>query len=685
MILRKIKVENFRLLKNFEIKLKDDLSLIIGKNNCGKTSVLVILNKMLNSLKIMWEDINLDKQQELYKKIKKFVRNNDKPIEGLECIKLQLFIEYSDEDSYTNIQKFMMDLNPKNNIILLEFIVLIDENRILKLKSLIKDKKLNNFLSFSKFMKKNFSDFFIFQKHSRRYDPDLKQVTKEKSEQLENKDIQKVIKITGIQADRAVSNNEKNHVLSNLTEQYYNIYKSDESEKSEVFERLQKAIESADKELYGIYNGGKEKGIFSEVIEVIGKYGGQDSQDSKVQIAIESSISEKNLLTGNTCLYYMQGENTSLPETYNGLGYLNLIGILFEIETKITELYSKPADINILYIEEPEAHTHPQLQYIFIRNIKEHIKKHKEFLLKEKNKNIQVVLTSHSSHIVSECDFDDIIYLKRKKDIVTAKNFTSLKKEYKESEAEGFKFVKQYLTLNRNELFFADKAICIEGDTERILIPMMMKKIDLETQGKEEIPLLSQNISIIETGAYSHIFMPLFKFLGIKILIITDIDAVKKEKKKGKNGVEKIIYSSCAPEGATHTSNASIKYFFADDKVPEQDIPFKILISKKFEEKEKENIRIAYQILENEYQARSFEDAFVALNKKFIIKKKEEFKKFGALKSFEKIGNVYKFTSEKIEKKSTFATSILYYGGENGEEWEVPKYIKEGLEWLKKN
>lgn len=30
-----------------------------------------------------------------------------------------------------------------------------------------------------------------------------------------------------------------------------------------------------------------------------------------------------------------------------------------------------PADINILFIEEPEAHTHPQLQYIFIKNIKE--------------------------------------------------------------------------------------------------------------------------------------------------------------------------------------------------------------------------------------------------------------------------------------------------------------------------
>ena len=30
--------------------------------------------------------------------------------------------------------------------------------------------------------------------------------------------------------------------------------------------------------------------------------------------------------------------------------------------------------------------------------------------------------------------------------------------------------------------FFADKVICIEGDTERILMPMMMHKLDKEIE-----------------------------------------------------------------------------------------------------------------------------------------------------------------------------------------------------------
>ena len=70
------------------------------------------------------------------------------------------------------------------------------------------------------------------------------------------------------------------------------------------------------------------------------------------------------------------------------------------------------------------------------------------------------------------------------------------------------------MTLNRAELFFADKAILIEGDTERILIPAMMKKIDEESSVEDE-KLLSQNISIVEVGAYSQVYEKLIS-LGLK-------------------------------------------------------------------------------------------------------------------------------------------------------------------------
>lgn len=695
MILKKMEVKNFRLLKDFKLNFKDELSLVIGKNNCGKTSALIILDKMLNSSKIMWEDINLEYQKDLYKKIMDFDMSDQEKVESLEAVNLQLFIEYNDNDSYANIQKFMMDLSPDNNTIVLEFISLIPVKKIIELKEIINEKKLKDFISFSKFVSKNFSNFFETKKYSRGFDAELNQITQDRSEEIDNKDIQKVIKVAGIRADRAVSNDDRNHVLSGLTGKYFSSYKAAKDESESVFTRLEEKLEEADKELYRIYNGEKSEsgetidGIFSNVIGVIKTYGGAENG---IDIAIESSISEKNLLSDNTNLSYRQGEDCSLPETYNGLGYLNLIGILFEIETKIQELFEQPADINLLYIEEPEAHTHPQLQYIFIRNIKQHIKTHRNKLLKDRNKQLQIIITSHSSHIVSECNFDDIIYLKKNGNKVRAKSFNSLKEEYGGDKQKGFKFVKQYLTINRSELFFADKAICIEGDTERILMPMMMHKIDNKEKPTEDtMPLLSQNISVIEIGAHFHTFMPLFSFLGTKVLFVTDIDSVKAEKKIDKNGKEKTVYPSCHPDEGTHTSNASIKEFFGDE-IDTSNNQFKELIGKNAENKIKDNMRIAYQIPESDggYQASSFEDAFIALNKDFILKNKEGFHEYGALKNFENTdienGNYYNFALNNVKKKPAFASSILYFDDENGkddEKWKVPKYIEEGLLWIR--
>lgn len=549
-------------------------------------------------------------------------------------------------------------------------------------------KNIEDFKSFSKFMSKNFSNLFEMKKYSRGFDIESNQITQDRSEEIDNKDIQKVIKVAGIRADRAVSNDDRNHVLSGLTGKYFSSYKAAKDESESVFIRLEEKLEEADKELYKIYNGEKIEsgevidGIFSDVIDVIKTYGGAENG---IDIAIESSISEKNLFSDNTNLSYRQGRDCSLPETYNGLGYLNLIGILFEIETKIQELFEQPADINLLYIEEPEAHTHPQLQYIFIRNIKSHIKAHRNKLLKEKNKQLQILITSHSSHIVSECNFDDIIYLKKNGNTVIAKSFNSLKEEYGGDEQKGFKFVKQYLTMNRSELFFTDKAICIEGDTERILMPMMMHKIDNKEKPKADlIPLLSQNISIIEVGAHSHIFIPLFEFLGIKVLIITDVDAAT----KNNNG----RYVKSHPQEAKYTSNASIKDFFKDTCLDESNNEFEELLKKTPEDKIKNNIRIAYQIPETdgEYQASSFEDAFIALNKDFILKNKEGLCEYGALKDFSndeiENGDYYNFTLNNVKKKSAFASSLLYFDDENGEEdekWAVPHYIEEGLLWIR--
>lgn len=664
-------------MKDFSLELKNDLSLIVGKNNCGKTSVLSVLEKIFNkssSNTLTWEDISLSHRKEIYEKVKLVSDISEKDWEPILGINLQIWIQYSEIDSYQNIQTFMMDLNPDNNFIILEFTYIIPIQELRDLNFQVSD-FIDDFSKFESFMKKNMSKFFEMQIYSLGYDPLTQKVTEEKSDLLEMKDICKLIKVRGISASREVSNKENNHSLSKTSNRFYKLNNGEDID-SNAINLLQSAILKADETLTKAYSGDdSNEGIFTPVFERVKRFGGNDSE---AELAIHSSLSEKDILSNNTTLYYKH-DDSLLPETYNGLGYLNLYGIIFEIETVMADIKKEPADINLVYIEEPESHTHPQLQYIFIKNIKDLLKEHDDELkARGDTSGIQTLITTHSSHIVSDCNFDDLIYFKRDNGTAVSKAFNSLKEEYGDEQL-GYKFVKQYLTLNSSELFFADKVICVEGDTERILIPTMMQKVDIANpinQASNTMPLLSQNISIIETGAHSQVFRKLFDFLGIKVLIITDIDPANKNENNRMN--------SCSAVDATSTTNTSIKSFFniSGDEI------FSIVTQKSFAEKitSDDRIRIAYQIPEdaNGYQPASFEDAFIGLNKEFIINQKDGLIEYEALKNFDdgEIEDFYKFARDKVNKKSAFASSLLYFEDEENT-WKVPNYISEGLLWLR--
>ncbi|HIP11639.1 MAG TPA: ATP-dependent endonuclease, partial [Arcobacter sp.] len=358
------------------------------------------------------------------------------------------------------------------------------------------------------------------------------------------------------------------------------------------------------------------------------------------------------------------------------------------------ELSEKPADINLLFIEEPEAHTHPQMQYIFIENIKKLIGRGIE---REdgQNRDLQTIISTHSSHIASKSDFNDIKYFKKENNQVISKNLKDLEAEYNgDNDEEGrqhFKFLKQYLTLHRAELFFADKAIFIEGDTERILLPAMMKKIDQEDVDREHTALLSQNISIVEVGAYAHVFEKFIDFIGVKSLIITDIDSAKECKNK----------CEVSSVDARITTNASLSFFYKENT-----LEYFLELSLENKKLKKDNIRkewiqdidgclvCIYQIEEDTYTARSFEDAFFHINKEFFTENISNFSMGIKNPRYMNVGHekykddVYFWAENCVEKKPALAMEILLNSeidteGNQFSNWNIPQYIKEGLEWLR--
>ena len=694
MKITKIKVKNFRLLKEFELDLEENLSLVIGKNNCGKTTLLSILDKFIGSQsisnKFSFDDFNSELKDELKEKV---ITSDDTGYFG---ISLKLFIEYDDMDDLSNIgNSVIMDLDPENKTIVLvfeykldDFQRLVNDYQAFQIKENEKSEELQK--DFFYFMKMNHKEHFSLYTKSIEFNNTTKVENDDVFIDLKKEKVQidKIINFKIIDAKRNVSNKEPEKSLSSLSSKIYKKVEAGEEEK-EGIEKFKDALIETDGKLNDVYDD-----IFSEVLDDVKQFGGIRPDDTNIKIV--STLQHRDLLDGNTTVMYSINENHDLPESYNGLGYMNLISMIFEIKILIhefkRELSEKPADINLLFIEEPETHTHPQMQYIFIENIKSLLGKGIE-RSDGQNRKLQTIISTHSSHIASKSDFNDIKYFKKENNQVISKNLKDLEKEYEDNEEEqNYKFLKQYLTLHRAELFFADKAIFIEGDTERILLPAMMKKIDQEDEG-DSLPLLSQNISIVEVGAYAHIFEKFIDFIGVKSLVVTDIDSAKEDRNKCK----------VTDADAQLTTNASLVYFYDENTLTfyigltlENKRLLKDQTTKKWIQNENGHLMCIYQIEEDSYHARSFEDAFFHINKRFLQENLEKFKegiknpRFINPEHQDYVDDAYVWAEKCVDKKPALAMEILLNSttdehGNQFSNWKIPAYIKEGLLWLKEN
>jgi predicted ATP-dependent endonuclease of OLD family len=220
----------------------------------------------------------------------------------------------------------------------------------------------------------------------------------------------------------------------------------------------------------------------------------------------------------------------------------------------------------------------------------------------------------------------------------------------------------------------------VEGNTERILLPQMIKKVAISLQ--------NEYITILEVGgAYVHIFKELLEFIKVKTLIITDLDSVN-----AVTGVKCIVNNGLNNEVS---SNSTLSGWLPGKRL------IKELIDCTDDDKTANGvIRVAYQINENGNIARSFEEAFIHCNKTLIISSttiekngtkslKENKNQFTLFKTYKLIDIVnstsYDLAPDSSKVKTNFAFDIMSFQEEVYGVWSVPLYIKEGLEWLAKN
>ncbi|KQY48640.1 ATP-dependent endonuclease [Rhizobium sp. Root491] len=240
------------------------------------------------------------------------------------------------------------------------------------------------------------------------------------------------------------------------------------------------------------------------------------------ELKIMSALDPAHVMSQDARVHYVLGDGANaatLPDSYNGLGFKNLIYMVVEIldaQAKWASVGENRPPLHLIFVEEPEAHLHAQLQQVFIRNVLDLLK------IPDDDDSIfstQLVVTTHSPHILYERGFKPIRYFRKQKSgTEQITEVLSLSRFY-DSQPADRDFLERYLKLTHCDLFFADAAILVEGNVERLLLPLMIEKVAKS--------LRSSCLTILEVGgAFGYRFKTLIEFLGLTTLIITDIDSV---------------------------------------------------------------------------------------------------------------------------------------------------------------
>lgn len=631
---------------------------IVGKNNSGKTSLSSIFNIFFTERKsFSFEDFSLASYSDFIKTYKLYeeitAENKEEKIKeiqkGIPKIQLFLTIKYGEHDNWANIKPLFTSLEESDEIIILcEYAPISTEAFLKDLQESMKSVSYSDEELLDKIKSHSVDHYKI---NIRPYSES------EEAEKISQADINKLIQVKFINAQRVLddSNSESRSKLSKIfQDQFKNENINDEKKSEELLQALESASDTID---------GKLKIFFSPFVTYFNTFGfpgmGKEKVELKTQLGAE-------ILFGNIKLFYNHGK-ASLPEKYNGLGYSNLICIIAEIIGFYTEIKDKKNNLNLIFIEEPEVHMHPQMQSVFVKNIIN--------FLKDVKLDAQVIITTHSPHILSAFNLESIRYFTPIHETLTAivKDLMDFNKNLTQKETR--EFLQQYLTLGKCDLFFADKAILFEGTVERILLPIFIEKIEQE---QTSCKLSEQYISSIEVGgAYMSKFKELLEFLDIKTLIITDIDSVTadtKEKVKVETGKGLL------------TCNVALKGW-----IPGKEKIDELLSNAVSKKSDNGKICVVYQnnvTLDSTtiICGRSFEEAFVIDNAEYVFTNKEKLLSIkNHLESYQN-SNEIKTKSfgiqdfiDRNKRKTEFAFDLLSV---NKDGWCVPTYIKEGLIWL---
>lgn len=674
-----VAIRNFRRLENVQIDIEDRESIFVGPNNSGKTSATAIFRCFLGGRDFKIHDFSVARMADF----DAFVTTGD--VTQLPKISLDLWFTIDPESiAFGRVFTLLPKLSDFTRVGIRLSYEVSEAKKLLENYDAAypleedgtRSKALSQYLALDGNLGRHFAVCYssLDEKFQAGMSPEI--LTSYLDPDEGKRLLKHLIRVEFVDAQRNINDDDSSR-SNRLSSAFAAFYRKNLEQVGPAAD-AHSVIDENNKQLTDHY--AKQ---FAPLINLIKHLGVPSINDRELQII--SSLSPETALRGNTELLYIDpSRKHELPELYNGLGFKNLIYMAIQARhfhsQWVMTAENRPLCL-MIFIEEPEVHLHAQVQQTFISNIWQVINQSAE-AAGEPNLVPQLVVTTHSSHIMEAVDFEKVRYFQRchtegetvATGIRNASMVRSLRAFQPEVEmvdgklispSESLAFLKRYLRLTHCDLFFADAAILVEGAVEKLLMPSMIER----AAGR----LRTVYLTILEVGgAYAHRFEGLLSFLHIPYLVITDLDSV------APTGYP----SACrADVVGARTSNASLKKLCGQTTIA--DLIALTPAEKRHVDKDRciafqTDIFVADGAATETLRPRTLEEAIVYENFRLL--------RSGALSIGIPVpavlNDAYQDVYDRVRsdnfKKTDFAMDILACT----EEWVVPRYIAEGLSWL---